>query len=523
MRRGISLFGALGLLGLLWSSFAFGANDTADQLKQAERLCIKKQFDQAEQVYLNIVQQATDAEQRFSAQRKLAAVYVAQDKQPLATALVQNILSDYAQHERLPHAIHEITESCHKFGQGVKAKEIYEAILKDQPGHTQRIWLDMGSAIASVLVGDKDSAIAVTDRLLNEYRADDRAAEAVGQVAWCHRKRWDYERARVLYRYVVGTWPDNERAIYSQRGIVLTSIMLRDPNSARAGTEGLFTMYSQHKDLPKILISVANEYREHKDYHKARELCQYVVDKHADSQDAIVAQRGVISSYIGLKDDPNTDAAIERLLKDFASDSRIAEVSYRVARELIWKNASKAKGLCEYVIGYWPASEYAIYAKVSLGCLMLQAGDEDAARAVFDKFMSDCQGQPTLPEVMGLVSEAYWNQAMTERAKGLKEQSDLHFGQALAQCQRIIKELPDSPDCAPWAFLCIGEYYRSCGNYDSAIAWYQMLIASWPDSRVTGHAENLMEELQKRQKIERSRIERERSISSAKRDGGGLP
>ena len=222
--------------------------DRAALAKQAERMCIKKQFAEAEQVYVGLLEGAADAEERFGIVRKLAAVLVAQeDKQVLAKATVEGILSDYADHARLPHAIHEIAESCHTYGKAKKATEIYAEILGEQPGRADEIWLVMGQAIADTFAGDEDGAWANIEKLLNDYQDDNRAAEAVGQVAWCYRKMKDWENARTLYQHVVDNWPDNERAIYSQRGIILASIQLGDSHTAHAAcrmpgiAEGVFT------------------------------------------------------------------------------------------------------------------------------------------------------------------------------------------------------------------------------------------------------------------------------------------
>jgi len=92
----------------------------------------------------------------------------------------------------------------------------------------------------------------------------------------------------VLYEHVVNNWPDNERAIYSQRGIVITSLELEEPVAAEAGLEKLFADYSTHKDFVTILSKVAQGYQDKKQFEKARELHRYVVDGYPDSEEAIV-------------------------------------------------------------------------------------------------------------------------------------------------------------------------------------------------------------------------------------------
>jgi tetratricopeptide (TPR) repeat protein len=480
------------LCALILVSSSYGAEDLAEQIKQAERLCVKRQFTDAERIYLNIVQQAADAEQRFSAQRKLAAVYVAQDKQPLATALVQNILSDYAKHERLPHAIHEIAESCHKFGNGIKAKEIYEAILKDQPGHPQKIWLDMGLAISSILAGEPDAGWAATQRLLNDYRTDNRAAEAVGQVAWCYRKQKDFQNARTLYQHVVDTWPGNERAIYSQRGIILTSIELKDANGEKAAIEKLFRDYSRHKDFVNVVSYVAEAYREKWQFKESRELHQYIVDKYPASDQAIWSQRSIVLSNIGLKDDPNTETGIEKLLKDYGGHRDVARVVYQVARSLNWQDDMKAKELYEYVLEKDGGGRFGALAKVNLGGVKLRNGDEKTARADFDKVLANCEGQPVWAEAVHLIAEAYWDQAAWKKSDGLASEHKQYIEKALVEWNRITEKSPEGAYHRAAAYYFSGRCYEKLGEVEKAIERYETLVETWPDYEYSWNAQYLI-------------------------------
>jgi len=77
------------------------ASDRAALAKQAEGMCIRREFAEAEAVYVGLLDGAGDSEERFGIARRLAAVLAAQDdKQALAKAAVEGILSDYADNAR---------------------------------------------------------------------------------------------------------------------------------------------------------------------------------------------------------------------------------------------------------------------------------------------------------------------------------------------------------------------------------------------------------------------------------------
>ena len=114
-----SLVGLLLAIVLICPAVSRADSDRATVVRRAERMCVKKQFAEAEQVYAGLLERAADTEERFGIRRKLAVVLAAQeDRQTLAKATVEGILSDYAGHARLPHAIHEIAES---YAEGAQA------------------------------------------------------------------------------------------------------------------------------------------------------------------------------------------------------------------------------------------------------------------------------------------------------------------------------------------------------------------------------------------------------------------
>ncbi len=372
------------------------ADDLAAQEKMAERLCIKKQFAQAEQVYQGMLDQAGDPEKRFGAARKLAAVLTAQDdKQPAAKAAIAGILTDYA---RLPHAIHEIAENCHKFGKAKEAKGLYHQILEDQPERPDAIWLVMGQAIADTFAGDEDAAWVNTQKLLNDYLTDGRAAEAVGQVAWCCRKMENWENARALYQHVVDTWPDNERAIYSQRGIILASIELEDFDAAEAATNDLLANYATHPALVDAMGDVAEAYAANVRFEKSRDLHRYIIEAFPSSGQAIWSQRSAISCSCRLKDEDAIDEGLERLFTDFRDHPNIVKAMYQVARRLNGVRDVRAKKAFQFVLERDRDGKLGLLSQVNMGGITIRSGDLKGGTATFGAIIDKYKDHPNLIE-----------------------------------------------------------------------------------------------------------------------------
>ncbi len=467
---------------LVSAASVVGADDLAAQEKMAERLCIKKQFAQAEQVYLRIIEQATDSEERFFFARKLAAVLAVQEKkQALGKATVEGILTDYADHTRLPHAIHAVAENCYEFGNAKKAKDIYQQILQEQPVRGDSIWLVMGQAVADTYAGDDDAAWANIEKLLSDYSTDSRTAEAIGQVAWCCRKKKDWQKARVLYRHVVDHWPNNERTIYSQRGIILTSIELDDDPNAAIERERLIADYSQHEDYVKIVADVAEAYRDNRKFKESRDLHRHIVETFPGSHAAMLSQRGAILSSIGLGDDPNTEAGIEHLLSDFSNNSDIAQVVYQVGRALGHHDDQKAEKFFNYVIENAADDRFRALARVNLAAVKFRNDEEDGAFAGFDQILQDLQDKSILPEAAHLVAEAYLRQARYEEREYLSSEAATHYSHTLGMCMRIIEHMPHTAYFTPWAQHFAAECLLELGRPQEAVPLFQSACDLWPE------------------------------------------
>jgi len=235
--------------------------DIPAQFKQARTYEEERQYEQAEQIYWQIATDHPGTDDALKAQKNLVCLYIADDNQPWAQAALEQLLADFATHERLPDTIHAIAEESSELGKAGQARQLYQSVLASDPASGQAIWLHMGLAISDILLGNDNAAWTSIETLLSGFTADERCAEAVGQVAFCYRKLEEYENARMLYQHVVDSWPNKPRAIFSQRGIVLVSIALGDDAEAEAATEKLLSQFLQDEHLPEVVFTIAETYR----------------------------------------------------------------------------------------------------------------------------------------------------------------------------------------------------------------------------------------------------------------------
>ena|GEM_PF-3147557 len=461
--------------------------DAAAQLKQAEAAYKNKDYETAERLYQDVVLEAPGSEEAFAAQKRLCCVYAAGEKEPESVAAVQKMLVDFAAHGRLPHAVHEVAEECHRVGKGGQIKGVYQGILSAQPGHEQGIWLKMGEAISSVFAGDDEQADAAVEELVNTYRTDERCAEGVAQVAWSYRKLERHAEARELYRLVMGNWPGGPRVIYAQRDLVRTCIALGDDPNAAAGTEKLIRDFAPDERLPNVLANIAGSYRDARKPKEARNLYRHILENHRASSEAIWSQRGVILTSMELNDDPNAMAGIEKLLAEYSGHKDISRVVYQVARRLGGRNDPNARGLFEYAREKGSGSEYEALARVNLASLEVRAEDNKQANDIYDRVLADFAGKPVLTRVVSLMAEAYWNQAAWNKNQGREEAFRAYVGKALTTWNKVVEELPEQSFETSEAVYFSGRCYEILGDTPRALDRYKTMVEKWPDQ---GHAWN---------------------------------
>ena len=189
-------------------------------------------------------------------------LYLATDRRPQAQAAVQELLAKHADHERLPHAVHEIVEQAKDVDRALQAGQVYQGILAAQPDHPQATWLKMGVALAGVYLGNDRAVDSTLKDIIARHGGDQWAAEALAQTGWAYDKVKRYAKARPLYEYVVDNWPDKPRAIYAHTALVRDCICLKDKEAAQARLEQLVQRYGKDNDLPNVLTQIGRGYRE---------------------------------------------------------------------------------------------------------------------------------------------------------------------------------------------------------------------------------------------------------------------
>lgn len=478
------LFGLL-LLQLTGES----SQDAPAQLEQAETYQRQGQYEQAEEIYQQIVTDYPGTEYAFQAQKNITILYVAWDKQPQAEAALQKLVADFSEHKGIATAVTQVADTYRKLEKHLKACEIYQYVVDSWPEDEHGMWSQMGLVISNISLGNDEVAAAAFEKLLTDYFGYEHISRAVCLVADTYRRLEKDAAARELYQYALGNWPEAEFALWSQMGLAISNIRLDDYDAAGPAADKLLADFSEDERVPIAVCMVADEYRKFNKYRKSREHYQYVVSNWPDTEHALWSGMGLAISNIRLGDYDAGWSVVEKLFIDFLEDERMAIACCLIADE--YRELEKheiALALYQYVVDSWPDAEHAIWSRANMGNMNIRLGDFDAAQAILDKLLTDFTGHPILPTAVAVIGDGYYNEALRMESEGLYEQARWYYQKTIVECERILTQLPETPYTTAEACYFVAVCHERMGEYADAIGYYQSLVDNWPDFEYTWNA-----------------------------------
>ncbi len=383
----------------------------------------------------------------------------------------------------------------------------------------------------------QDDAETAYGQLLADFSDNPGLLKAIDHVADDWREFEDFAKAREVYQYIVNTWPDAEDTVDSQRGVVLTSLLLGDYDYANESLDKLIKDYGDHRDIGKNIDFLAGEFRSIGKYAKARELYLYVVENHPQSEEAVSSLGGAIRTSFLLGDDPNAEALTQQLLSQYADNEDLPGVYDEVADEYrLARQFAKARDLYRYAVAAWPGTDRAIETRKSVVLCSIALDDEPNALADIEQLITEFNSTGTagetaersalLADSLVKIAKGYEQAKKFDQAKDMYQQSiarDPNNTDARlnirkldiilliqsgedenldTQVDRLIADFNNVPECPEIVFLIGAEYYNagairertpsdqtladSNDNSLRAIRIWNRIIENFPESIFTG-------------------------------------
>ena len=429
---------------------------------------------------------------------------------------IETLLSDFTADERCVEAVGQVAFCYRKLEEYENARMLYQHVVDNWPNKPRAIFSQRGIVLVSIALGDSSEAEAATEKLLSQFSQDEHLPKVVSTIAETYRGLEEYEQARELHQYVLDNHPDFEDAIFSQRGVIISSIELGDDSRAEAGIDELLSQFSSNEHIAKVVYQVARKLNK-KDDIKAQELYQYVLDNWPDSEWAIFSQGGLVKSNIELGDEAAGQAALDKLIADFADHPDLPLVLWQAAEgyynQAFWYEKegldvkageyfTKVIALGERIREQSPASPATIEAHLITGECYRRLGEHEKAVEYFQQVVDDWPDYQYACNAQCIIGECY--EKLRDSGALPESEANPLIEQAY---QAVIEKYPDC-SLAGHAHLKLSQLSSEMGQLVDAAEYYELFLENYPqDTRYSQILYHLAQTYEKMGELDRAVVE----------------
>lgn len=498
------------------------------QLQQAAATYIAaKQYDLAEQSYLDIVDGFPGTEYALEALGQLGRFYAKQSDDVSVKVVVDQLYSEYSTQPQVTRVIDHIAEGYIKY-HTAKARAIYAESITQMSGHPDVAWLHGASIRCLITQENFTQAQQAIEILLNDYSEYSDLCAIVNSLAKTSLNWKKFDKASDLYEYVYLNSSDSDLVFKALSGIADCQFRLGNYSTADQIIDTLINEYSENPGLCAKLCGFADQYMYSKKFDKAGDYYQYVSQNSSDSSLTIKGLKGVVCCESQLGNYTVAEQAQNELFS-YSNHDDFGKSVYRLSNQLrqIDQNARAIEIVSSY-LSENPSADNAFQLRREIALNSLAVGElvmvEDFVGS-FMQTMSDLGllADPNIPagtmpdpnssvladdvlddfdpaKQIFPVFEEFYKQASKQLRNGRPVLARQYFKRAIKLGKDIDEKLPAFKKDYLSAEVClmIAESYRHEGQYSEAISYLQKAINKWPGNKYTSQAEFVLKDCYKR-------------------------
>lgn len=426
---------------------------------------VLKKYERAIKLYQYVIEHWPDAEYTVWSQLDLAKSYVAIGDEVAAQAAVDRLLTNFSSNPYIEQVVYDMATYYREAKKQQKAVILYQHIINNHPEKKNSMWSQRDLAMSYIDLGDDPNAQAAIDRLIDKYVGHIETPQNVYEIAKYYRERVKYEQAIKLYQYIVDNWPTADHAIWSQLDIAMSYAVTGNEEGAQVAMNKLITNFSGNPHIAWVVYEMAKHYMRCKNYEKARQICQYIIEHWPKAEHAMWAQAELAKLYLALENDPNAEAAVNKLLGEFSGYNNIAKAVHDTAFE--FRKSGKyemANKLDQYVIDRRPQDEQTMWARMDIAKTDIALGNESKVQETVGNLIVDFNDNPQLPAVIFILGEEYYNKACVKENEGLSDEAKNYFRKAIIMFEKVIKDLRPHETYTAYAYHLLNECYQRFGD-----------------------------------------------------------
>jgi len=403
MRRRIEFAVTVFALILAIGLHSKAVGDVPDQLAEAEQFVKSGNYDQAEAIYRQIVEQFPDSNDALEAQKQLTFLYITTDQQVQADTAFAELTVAFAGHQDIAKAVWGVGFKYKNAGKADKAEETHAYNVANFTTHKDAMWSQVEIVYSRVEQGDNAGADAAVDTLLSLFALQETLPREIHRVGVKFDQNGRKAKALELWNYNVANFPNTEDAMWSQAEIARSLIRTGDDSEADAAVDRLLSGFARRETFAREIYQIGRAYADARRPDKALDMCNYNVENHPEDKYAMWSQVETVYSHISDGNDTAADMAVERLLSIFAKQPTLSREIRQIAEQFgTARQTGKALELHARNVEMFPESEEAMASQLDIVDYYLgDVNDSNAAAAAAQTLVS------VFSEQEGLAGKAY--------------------------------------------------------------------------------------------------------------------
>ena len=288
-----------------------------------------------------------------------------------------------------------------------------------------------------------------------------------------YQKQRQYEQTEATYKQVIALSPAGEAGLQGWVGLVKVYIRQKKDAEAAAAYGEMLAKFSQASGLANAVDSVADGYRGRKDYVRARQLYQYVVDSWPTSAAALNAQSEVVLTSALMDDGAGVSAGLEKLLTGYSDGEKVCKAVEWVGQRCgKLKRYARAQQVYEAYLSRRDSDAGAVWVVMSLAAADAAMGDGAGVEAALGRLGQLAVSESNAVKVRAAIGDfcRYLVEVRREKAELVEKMvggrllSDLSSGSA----EKILDHL--------------GDFYRDTRQYKKAEGIFEYVADTWRSS-----------------------------------------
>ena len=487
----IKIIGLFAILGFIFYSInlltpARAQEDPIIQAQIAELMQIaedyraNEQYDEAVQVYNDIIAGYPYSEQAMYAMREIIVCRIEQKDFAEAQACLEQFWAQYSTDERFVEYVKHVKDLYWDAGEYTAHFDLCARIVEEFPEHPLSLDILVDEVAGYIHVKNMPEASEKMEQLWAQYSTDERFVENVVFIKDLYWNAGEYTAHFNLCERIIEEFGEHPLSPEVLRDEIAGYIHFKDMPEAAEKVEQLWAQYSTDERFVEHAKYVADRYWQVGEYAACLDLCDRLIAEFAGNENVIQLLRTAAGCYVKLGEQEQADAVIEELKLGFTDHSEFGTVINGIAdnyRELL--EYEKALGLYEYVAVNCSDAEAVVSAEVGIGVSQIHLSEDVQVEAVVDALVEDFNDLPRVDWGVFVIGEEYYFLAEKMKKQGLTKISNENYRQAIGVWRRIIDDLPETEHTTySWYFS--GVCYIRLKEYEKTVAHFEKVIEKWP-------------------------------------------